>query len=121
MFSAALYKFIHITGIILVFMSLGGLTMHMINNGVKDHNWRKQAGITHGTGLLLIIFGGFGMLARQDISISEPWVLIKMLIWLAIAGLYAVILKKPDLSKAMWLSSALLGMIAAYMALFKPF
>ncbi len=121
MISVSIYKFIHMLGIISVFMSLGGLTMHMINNGVKDHNWRKQLGITHGVGLALILLGGFGMLARKNIAFTEGWVLTKVLIWFVIAGLFAMVLRKPSISRAMWSLFILLGVLAAYMAIFKPF
>jgi hypothetical protein len=45
----------------MLFLSVGGLIHHMLNGGTKATNaWRKQAAITHGIGIVLILLGGFG-------------------------------------------------------------
>lgn len=59
MLSYSVYKVIHLLGVLMVFLSLGGITMHSINGGGRDHSWRKPVAITHGIGLLLALVGGF--------------------------------------------------------------
>ncbi len=122
MISFAVYKNIHLIGILMVFLALGGLLLHRINGGTKDHSWRKPVAITHGVGIFLILLGGFGMLARLGIFWAWPgWVTGKVLIWVILGGLIAVIFRKPALAKPLWWTTIVLGGLAAYLAGTKPF
>ena len=54
--SPEVYKLVHIAGILMVFMSLGGLALHGINGGMKDsNNARRLTASTYGLGLFLIL------------------------------------------------------------------
>lgn len=124
MISYPIYKLIHIFGILLMFASLAGLSFYISNGGTKKDNvLRKQSAIAHGVGLFLILLAGFGMLARLQIT-QFPWpgwVWGKVAIWLVYGGLIAVIVRKPDLAKWMWIILPILGTMAAYFAVIKPF
>lgn len=122
MISLLVYKFFHLTGIMMVFLALGGAMVHAINGGAKTTNqWRKAVGITHGIGIVLILVSGFGMLARLDIPWPWPaWIIVKMLIWLVIGILTAFIYRLGTSGKSLWYTTILLGILAALMALFKP-
>ena len=62
--SYELYKVLHVLGLSLVVLSLGGILHHVINGGSKvSDTFRKGTMITHGIGLLLLLVAGFGMLA----------------------------------------------------------
>ena len=63
--SYAFYKWLHLTGIFLTLMPLGGMLLHMMNGGTRDFARRKVLGALHGLGTLLALVGGFGLLARQ--------------------------------------------------------
>ena len=116
------YKNIHLIGVFMVLMALGGLLLHSITGGTKEHLWRKPVGVTHGIGVFLILLGGFGMLARLGISWSWPgWVTGKVFIWVILGGLIAVIFRKPALAKPLWWITIALGGLAAYLAINKPF
>ncbi len=116
------YKNIHFIGIFMVLMALGGLLLHVINGGTKDHAWRKSIAITHGVGIFLILLSGFGMLARMDIYWSWPvWVVGKVFIWVILGGLITVIFRKPTLAKRLWWMTIALAAIAAYLGGNKPF
>jgi hypothetical protein len=119
----SVYKLIHILGILMIFLSLGGQINYAINGGSKDQNtWRKAAGITHGLGLVLVLFGGFGMLARLGIRWPWPgWVFGKILIWVLLGGLVGVATRSPGAGRGMWYIVLLLGLLAAYFAIMKPF
>ena len=61
--SPEVYKLVHVAGILMVFMSLGGLALHAINGGTKDSNGgRRLTTMTYGIGLFLILLGVFGWL-----------------------------------------------------------
>lgn len=123
MLSSATYQVLHIFGILLVFMALGGLSLHAMNGGTRDSNGsRALVAITHGLGLLLILVAGFGMLARLGtMSGGLPgWVWVKLVVWLLLAGSVVVPYRKPEWSKAMWFALPVLGVIAAHSALYRP-
>ncbi len=107
----------------MVFLSLGGVTLHVINGGEKDHAWRKPVAITHGVGLLLALVGGFGLLARLGVVHGglPGWVLAKLGIWFVFAGMVGILIRKKSLAKPLWFMTILLGGLAAYLAGSKPF
>ena len=116
------YKLIHLIGVFMVYLAFGGLLLNALVGGDKQSPGRKASAITHGVGLFLVLLGGFGLLARLGIHWPWPgWIIVKVLIWLAFGGLIAVIARKPGMSKAIWWLTLVLGIIAAYMAVYKPF
>ncbi|MCZ6874559.1 MAG: hypothetical protein O7G88_13700 [bacterium] len=123
MIASSVYKLLHIVGIIMIFLSLGGQINHAINGGSKDQNaWRKAAGITHGVGLFLVLLGGFGMLARLEIHWPWPgWIIGKVVVWLLLGGLVVVVNRKPGTGRGMWYIVIFLGLLAVYFATMKPF
>lgn len=122
MIDYTVYKLIHFLGIIMIFVSLGGVMVHVFNGGAKaDNAWRKPAGITHGIGLFLVLLGGFGMMARLGIHWPWPgWLVAKLAIWLVLGGITAVVYRLGAKGKSLWAGVVLLGAIAAYMAIMKP-
>jgi hypothetical protein len=123
MLSYEIYKLLHLFGIIMLFMSVGGVMLYALNGGTKaDNTWRKTAAITHGIGLVFVLVAGFGLLARVGISWPWPgWVFVKLIIWLVLGGVTGLIYKLGPTGKGLWYVVILLGVIAAYMAIFKPF
>jgi hypothetical protein len=121
MFSASVYKIVHFLGIFMLFMSIGGILVNSIAREERVREWRKALNITHGVGLLLILLGGFGQLARLGILWPLPgWVILKLIIWVMLGGLIALVLQS-NLSKLLWILVIFLGTIAAYLAIMKPF
>ncbi len=111
------YKFLHITGFIAVFMAFGGLII--LGSGRK-----KLLAVTHGIGLTVVLIAGFGLMARLGMSTPYTWpgwIYAKMLLWLVAGGLMAFIPRKPALAKPLWFVVIAMGMIAAWLAIFKPF
>ncbi len=114
------YKVLHLCGLSLVVLSLGGVILHVINGGTKSSNaFRKGAMITHGLGLLFLLVGGFGLLAKLGIHSFPGWVTGKLLIWLALGGLVAVAYKKPASARVLWVVVPVLVVVASYLAVFK--
>lgn len=123
MISYAVYKVIHLSGILMVFIALGGVATHFINGGTKSHAWRKPLAITHGIGLLISLVGGFGLLARLGIAHDgfPGWVWAKLGIWIVFAAMIGVLIRRPTLAKSLWWVMILLGVLATYLAGHKPF
>lgn len=123
MLSFVFYKNLHLLGVVMLLVALGGLMLHQINAARRENIWRKPVAITHGVGLLLVLVGGFGMLARLEI-VSWPWpgwVIAKLVIWVIFGALIAVLGRAPSLAKPLWWITIALGATAAYLALNKPF
>ncbi len=114
----AVYNIIHLTGLVMVFFALGGLTLHGISGGDREFAGRKLAMITHGTGMLIALVGGFGMHAKIG-SPWEGWLFAKIAIWLGVGGLATLALRKP--SKALWWGCLALFAVAGWLSHFKPF
>lgn len=120
--SYQLYKLVHFLGIFMLLFSLGGLLLHRINGGDAKYPWRRPTMMTHGIGLFLILIGGFGMLARLGLTSGLPgWIYGKLIIWLLLGGLVAVLRFKPNMAKALWWGGIALALGAAYLAIEKPF
>jgi hypothetical protein len=103
-------------------VALGGVILQQINAATRERTWQKSVAITHGIGMVLVLVGGFGMLARLGIFWPWPgWVIGKIIIWLVLGVLVALIGRLPALAKPLWWVTIALGAIAAYLALNKPF
>jgi uncharacterized membrane protein SirB2 len=125
MISYQAYKVIHLIGIFLALAALAGLALAVANGATKQTNSvRKLISISHGVGLLVILVGGFGLLARLGMvggSAFPGWVWAKLAIWLAVGGLLAVPYRRPDLARLVFIAVPVLGALAAWLAIFKPF
>lgn len=123
MLSHDVYWMVHIFGIALLILAIGGVSLHAMGGGTKaTSGGRGLASASHGVGLLLIIVAGFGMLARLGIEGGIPgWVWAKLVIWLVIGGLFMLPYRKPELSKLVWIATAVLVLCAGWLAHTKPF
>ncbi len=122
--SPDVYKLVHVAGILMVFLSLGGLALYGINGGTRESNdARRLTAVTYGIGLLLILLGGFGWLgATGAMGAGMPgWTWAKLGIWMAIGGLLALPTVKPELSRVVWFVAPVLGVLGAWLARTKPF
>jgi uncharacterized membrane protein SirB2 len=119
------YKVVHLVGIMLAFAVLGGLMLTVANGATKQNSKvRKLIGITHGIALFIVLLGGFGLLARLGIihGASFPgWVWGKLTVWVLLAIMLAVPYRKPELARPLFFLLPVLGAIAAWLAIYKPF
>lgn len=116
------YRTIHLFAIMLLFTSIGGLALYVAAGGTKAANpHRKLVSALHGTAAFLVLLGGFGMLARLHVGFPFPlWIWIKLTIWTLLSVVIMVPYRKPDLAKPLFLAAPLLGLLAAWAAIFKP-
>jgi hypothetical protein len=121
--SIAVYRVIHMLGLILLFQSLGASLLYVRNGGSMSENpLRTVLNRMHGTGLLLLLLGGFGMLAKLDITWPLPaWAWVKVVVWLTMGASLTMVKKNPGSAKLWWSLIIVLGLIAAIMGSMKPF
>ncbi|MGI9037878.1 MAG: hypothetical protein ACR2GQ_03350 [Gemmatimonadota bacterium] len=120
----SVYWYMHIFGIGLLVLAVGGVSLHAMSGGTKETSGgRGIAAASHGIGLLLILVAGFGMLARLGVVQGglPGWVWAKLVVWTLIGGLFMVPYRKPGFAKLVWVSAAGLVLFAAWLGHSKPF
>lgn len=116
-----IYRNIHLLGVFMVLVALGGAVLHGMMNQGKDLTWRKVISVTHGLGLVLIVVAGFGMLARLGISWPWPgWVWGKVVVWVLLGASIVPARRSPGMAPALWWIVIVLAAAAAYLAINKP-
>jgi hypothetical protein len=125
MFSYQLYNLVHIVGLILLMSALGGMALTAPLSLGSGGRWTRRLAFTfHGTGIFLILLGGFGMLARLGIvhGAGFPgWIWVKLGVWATLAVAAFLPFRYPSTARPLLLLLPLLGGLATYMAIYKPF
>ena len=72
--SVFLYKVLHLSGVIFLFLGLASALM-------PESTPHRKIGLRfHGIGLLLLLFGGFGLIAKLKTGFAW-WVIVKLALW----------------------------------------
>lgn len=115
----AVYKVMHMFGVMLLLLSLGGYLIISINGSEKG---RKLAAITHGIALFVILVAGFGLMARLGYISGWPhWILFKLGIWGFLAIVILFIKKYQTYSYLLWILVPVISGFGAFLAVYKPF
>lgn len=120
----SVYKLVHLLGIFMALVALAGPSLHAAAGGDRNENpLRRSMAVLHGAGWVLIVTGGFGMLARIGVdhgALFPGWVWGKLAIWVVVGGLVAVPYRRPQLARFVLWSLPLVGLAAAVLAILKP-
>ncbi|WP_367872006.1 hypothetical protein [Luteolibacter sp. Populi] len=108
-----LLKTLHIAGALGAFAAIGAII------AAADEKNRKLASALHGISLLLLLLLGFAMLKKPPMD--QHWWQVKLVIWLFLGAAPALAKRKVLPAAALLGICVLLGAVAAYMALAKPF
>lgn len=108
-------KLLHIFSVFVMFLSI---TVSLYQPEKKLHK------ILSGIFSLIVLISGFLLLRKFGISHSGPfpaWVLIKLGIWLAVAVITPIVLKRFEkLAKLLFWPWLIVIFIALYMVIYKP-
>lgn len=122
MFSHQFYNVVHIVGLVLLMAGLGGIAASA-GSTQRSARSRRLLLAFHGLGVLLILVGGFGMLARLGIvqgTAWPGWVWVKVGIW-GVLGIGAFLpYRYPRTAGLLLALLPVLGGLAAWMAIYKP-
>jgi hypothetical protein len=125
MLSHQFYNVVHILGIVLLVMALGGMALHAANGGTRrDNVARGLVAALHGIGAFLVLLGGFGMLARLGVmhgSGFPGWIWVKLVVWVLLGAAAVLPYRRPALARPLLFAVPALAAVAAYMAIYKPF
>jgi len=119
MISYYTYKFLHITAVVFVLLSLGASLYQ-----AKNQNWlgRRQMSILNGISLVILLVAGFGLLARLAVSFPwQGWVFVKLIAWLGLGSMHFLSRRLSDSANLLWWVTALIAILATSMAIYKPF
>lgn len=118
------YKLVHVLGIALALVSLGGLAVHALNGGRKQDNAARKLLIAmHGAGALFVLVGGFGLLARIGFAHDSGfplWLWVKLSLWAVLAAIVIVPYRAPQATRSLLVVLPVLAVLAAAMAVYKP-
>jgi hypothetical protein len=115
------YKILHLAAVLGLFGALGAVAVHAGNGLAREQNaLRRSVSALHGLSLLLILVSGFGMLARLDAGLPG-WAIGKLVIWFAAGALLAVPYRAPGRARLVLWALPILGGLAAWLAISKPF
>lgn len=131
MISYGVYRLIHFLGIFLLLTALGGALMRGMmgtvattalatDGGAADRRMRRLIALSHGLAMLLILVGGFGMLARLDVGMPG-WIYGKLAVWLALGAMLALARRMAGRARTLWFAVPALAFVAAWIAYTKPF
>lgn len=95
--SPLFYKFLHHIGLILTFVSLGGLGALALVDQAQSKA-RSVFVALHGTGLIIILVAGFGLLAKMGLGLPV-WAVVKLAIWLALGAMIVPLRRQPQLAR----------------------
>jgi hypothetical protein len=105
--------------VLLLFTSLGTLAAAAQSNGER---FKRLAGIAHGIAVTIIFVAGFGLLARLGMFGSIPiWAWLKIGLWLVLGLIVLPLRRKPEWATALWLAIPVVGGLAVWLAIAKPF
>jgi hypothetical protein len=117
--SYQLYKVLHVFAVLVLFTSLGTLAAAGSPGALR---LRRLAGIAHGVALAAILVAGFGLLARLGMFGNIPgWAWSKIGLWLLLGLAVLPLRRRPQWATWLWPLIPILGGIAVWLAIQKPF
>lgn len=120
MLTYQIYKIIHFTGLILLFLGFGGLLSASMNRSQLKTFPRIVFSISHGIGLLALMIGGFGMLARlHQMNPIPGWVYGKLACWVLMGIGISVVKRISGLISLAFVVAV--GIAAFTLVTYKPF
>jgi hypothetical protein len=113
------YKVLHVFSVLLLFTSLGTLAAVATSGNAT---LRRLAGVAHGVSLVLILVAGFGLLARLGLAGGIPgWAWLKVGLWLILGLVVLPLRRRPEWGVRLWPVMPIIGGLAAWLAIAKPF
>jgi hypothetical protein len=112
MLSLPVYHYLHLIGLILVFVGIGGL---LSSEGAK------KAMMWHGIGLVISFISGFAMLSKMGFMSPMPkWVMIKIALWLVLGFLPVLAKRRVVTASVVVMLAVIVGAALAALGYFKP-
>lgn len=111
--SPTFYYVLHLLGIVLIFLGYGALIARSFLQ-VEAPPLKRLGSMTSGIGLLLVLVAGFGLQAKLGYGLP-PWLVLKIVVWLALGAMTALINRQPRKAQLWWWLTAILGLAAIWL------
>lgn len=126
MISYTTYKIVHYLGLFVLVVAVAAALGRLAARppSAERDPWRRSLGAIHGLALFFVLLGGFGMLARLEVTsgLGLPgWIWAKLAIWTALGGVVAVARRRRGWTTPLLVLVPVLAMLAGAIALTKPF
>lgn len=110
------YRWLHVVGVLLLFLGLGGAFAHAGSGGKTPAAFL----VLHGVGLLVMLVAGIGYVHKKPLA-WDNWVLAKIACWVLLGAL-PMLVKRGVVPRLLGVMLALaLGGAAIWLAQAKPF
>lgn len=114
--SPTLYSFLHVASAFL----LVGFTFFVFASPKLPENRRKVM-IISGVLSIVMLVGGFGLVAKVYDNTWHSFVIIKLVCWLGLSAMAGIAYRKPAQVRTLAYLSRLLVLVAVWAVYFKPF
>jgi hypothetical protein len=111
------YRLLHLGGVILLFLGLGGVLIGRSGEGQKPP---AAAMFAHGLGLLLVLAAGFALESRLGTGFPG-WLWAKLGVWVVLGALPFLVRRGIVPASLGWLVALALGVFAVWLVLERPF
>lgn len=121
--SVQFYLFLHLFGLVLTVFSFA----YAVAGVATDYKQfvakrRRLTLLLSGLGLLILLVGGFGMLAKLEYAFPWPgWIWIKLLVWVSLPIFTSLVLRIPSQLKLFSILGAIWVIVAIYLGVYRPF
>jgi uncharacterized membrane protein SirB2 len=112
--STTFYSVLHVISLLL----LSGFTFAAFASPTPER--RRKSAILTGILSLLVLVGGFGLLARTNTG-WEVWVIVKLVCWLGISAMAGMVFKRPAKASMLRALTIILIATAVTMVYVRPF
>ncbi len=112
--SALTYQILHVGGVLLMF----GLTFSCFA-APRPERKRLMLSIT-GLLAVVVLVGGFGLVARLHGNQFTGWMVAKIVVWLAVAAMGGIAFRRPHFAGLFAWITAILGLIAVVLVYTRP-
>ncbi len=112
--STTFYSVLHVISLLL----LSGFTFAAFASPTPER--RRKSAILTGILSLLVLVGGFGLLARTQTG-WEVWVIVKLVCWLGVSAMAGMVFKRPHAAGTLRALTILLIATAVTMVYVRPF
>lgn len=115
------YKLLHLIGFFLLISGLMGVFFTVWTGGKLQGKVKSASFALHGTGLLVILVSGFGLLARLGMAQQMPtWIYFKIAIWVFFGVAITLLKRKGHLGMPLYILLLSAYAFAAYLGVYKP-
>lgn len=111
----------HLVGVFLVLMPLAAVQFHVLLGGDRGHRFKRPIAVIHGIGMLLSLVGGFGLLAKLQLTAMIPgWAWLKLVLWLILGAMIGMTYRLKARAWTGWWLIFGLAALSAALGIFKP-